>query len=99
MGKFCTSVFSGYGGEAMRKKKLILNSVTSLLTQLMTIICGLIIPRLIISAYGSQVNGLVSSITQFLSVISLLDLGVGAVVQTALYRPLAERMIYRSVKL
>ena len=75
----------------MRKKKLILNSVTSLLTQLMTIICGLIIPRLIISAYGSQVNGLVSSITQFLSVISLLDLGVGAVVQTALYRPLAEK--------
>lgn len=74
----------------MRKKKLILNSVMSLLTQLATIVCGLIIPRLIISAYGSQVNGLVSSITQFLSVISLLDLGVGSVVQAALYKPLAE---------
>src|SRR5699024_6089069 len=31
------------------------------------------------------------SITQFLSVITFLDLGAGAVVQTALYRPLAQK--------
>lgn len=35
-------------------------------------------------------NGLVNSITQFLGVITLLDLGVGAVVQSALYKPLSE---------
>lgn len=39
--------------------------------------------------YGSAVNGLVSSITQFLGFISLAECGVGAVVQSALYKPLA----------
>lgn len=34
-------------------------------------------------------NGLVNSITQFLAVISFLELGLGAVVQSALYKPLA----------
>ena len=40
--------------------------------------------------YGSEVNGLVSSITQFLGFISLAECGVGAVVQSTLYKPLAE---------
>ena len=48
-------------------------------------------PRLILGTFGSAVNGLVNSISQFLGVISLLDLGVGAVVQSALYKPLAEK--------
>ncbi len=73
-----------------RRKKLTLNTITSLLLQFTTIICGFILPRLILGAYGSEVNGLVNSIAQFLSIISLLDLGVGAVVQSALYKPLAE---------
>ena len=42
------------------------------------------------TAFGSDVNGLVNSITQFLGIISFLELGVGAVVQSSLYRPLAE---------
>ena len=73
-----------------RRKKLTLNTITSLLLQFTTIICGFILPRLILGTYGSEVNGLVNSIAQFLSIISLLDLGVGAVVQSALYKPLAE---------
>lgn len=40
--------------------------------------------------YGSEVNGLVNSITQFLHIIAFLDLGVGAVVQSSLYKPLAD---------
>lgn len=43
--------------------------------------------------YGSEVNGLVSSITQFLGFIALLDLGVGAVVQSAYYKPLYDHDI------
>ena len=54
------------------------------------VISGFILPRLILGTYGSEVNGLVDSITQFLGVITLLDLGVGAVVQSSLYKPLAE---------
>ena len=74
----------------MRKKKLILNTTTSLLLQIITVICGFIIPRLVLQEYGSDVNGLVNSITQFLAVIGFLELGVGAVVQSSLYKPLAE---------
>lgn len=72
-----------------RKTKLALNTTTSLILQFTTIICGFILPRLILVSYGSSVNGLVNSISQFLGIVSLLDLGVGAVVQSTLYKPLA----------
>lgn len=75
--------------SSSRGKKLAYNTVTSLVLQLTTIISGFIVPRLVLGAYGSDVNGLVNSITQFLGVITLLDLGVGAVVQSALYKPLS----------
>ena len=73
-----------------RGKKLAFNTVSSLMLQVVTVICGFILPRLIIGTYGSNVNGLVSSIAKFLGVVTLLDLGVGTVVQSALYKPLAE---------
>lgn len=75
----------------MRQKRLLYNTVSSLIFQLTTIVCGFILPRLILNAFGSEVNGLVNSIAQFLGVISFLELGVGAVVQSALYKPLAEK--------
>lgn len=70
-------------------KKLQLNTIVSLLNRLVIMVSGLILPRMIISAYGSETNGLVSSVTQFLGIITFLDLGVGSVVQSALYKPLA----------
>lgn len=73
----------------MREKRLAKNTVSSLMFQITTIICGLILPRLVLKGYGSEVNGLVNSISQFLGIISFLELGVGAVVQSALYKPLA----------
>ncbi|MBQ3195388.1 MAG: polysaccharide biosynthesis C-terminal domain-containing protein [Clostridia bacterium] len=76
-----------------RKTKLMLNSASSLLYQLITIVCGFILPRFLLTYYGSAVNGLVSSITQFLGFISLAECGVGAVVQSTLYKPLAENDI------
>lgn len=72
------------------KKKLLLNTMVSLVNQLLTIVCGFILPRFFLLYYGSKVNGLISSITQFLGFITLAELGVGAVVQSALYKPLAE---------
>lgn len=72
-----------------RKKKLILNFSTSLIYQIISFICGFILPRIRLTYYGSEVNGLVSSVSQFLSLITLCECGVGAVVQSALYKPLA----------
>ena len=74
-----------------RKKRLFYNTLSSFLYQLTTIICGFILPRLILSAFGSEVNGLVNSITQFLGFFSFMELGIGAVIESSLYKPLADR--------
>ena len=74
-----------------QKSLLRKNTISSFVFQATTIICGLIVPRLILKNYGSDVNGLVNSIKQFLSIISFLELGVGAVVQSSLYKPIAEK--------
>ena len=76
--------------SSSREKKLALNTITSLALEITSLIAGFILPRLILGAFGSEVNGLVSSISQFLGVITLLDFGVGSVVKSSLYKPLAE---------
>ncbi|EPB8163299.1 lipopolysaccharide biosynthesis protein [Clostridium perfringens] len=73
------------------KKKLYFNNIISLFYQVCAVIIGLVLPRLILKQFGSDINGVMTSITQMLSVISMLDLGVGAVVQSALYKPLADK--------
>ena len=75
----------------MHRKKLLWNTLTVLINQIVTVLCAFILPRAILHTYGSEVNGLVSSLTQFLSVISFMDLGIGAVVQASLYKPLSDR--------
>ena len=73
-----------------RKKKLFLNTGTAVLNQVATLVCGLIIPRLIIAFYGSTTNGLISSITHFLAFFSMMEMGVSSVVRASLYKPLAD---------
>lgn len=74
-----------------RDKLLILNSATSLISQAVSIVCSFLLTRFILLSFGSDVNGLVSSISQFLGFISFLEMGIGAVVKSALYKPLAEK--------
>ena len=74
-----------------RNTLLKFNSIASLIFQLVTLVCGFILPRLIIGYYGSAVYGLISSITQFLGIIALCELGMGAVVPASLYKPLANK--------
>ena len=65
------------------KNKLKWNSISAILLQVVTAVSGIILPRIIITNYGSGVNGLIASITQFLSYIALLETGIGGVIQTA----------------
>ena len=69
----------------------LLNTVSSLFLQIITIIGGFIIPRLILSHFGSETNGLVSSLNQFLNYVSLLEGGLNGVIMSYLYKPLASR--------
>lgn len=75
----------------MRSKKAFLNILTNLILQVFIFVYGFILPKIIMSKYGSNVNGLISSVTQFLAYISLLESGVGPVVKSILYKPISEK--------
>ena len=75
----------------MRSKKAIYNISTNLILQIVIVIYGFIVPKIIISSFGSNVNGLISSITQFLAYITLLESGFGPVVKSVLYKPIAKK--------
>lgn len=66
-----------------------LNILISLISQIVTLVCGLIVPGLMIRSYGSEAYGATTSIAQFLAYMSLLEGGVGSVARAALYKPLA----------
>lgn len=72
-------------------KKSIYNVLTGILGQVITIVMGIVIPRLVLVNLGSENNGLLSSITQILGYASLLEAGVGLASLQALYKPIAER--------
>ncbi len=74
----------------MDKLKLVRNILTGFVGQFIIIILGLIIPRLFIDSYGSDVNGLISTIAQIFTYMALLEAGIGAASQNALYKPLRE---------
>ena len=74
-----------------RKRKVIANLSSALLLQIVALVCGFILPRLILVSYGSAYNGIVNSINQFLSCVTLLRAGVGGVTRAALYGPLNEK--------
>jgi len=75
----------------MRSKKAIYNIISNLMLQFVVVIYGFIVPQIIISNFGSSVNGLISSITQFLAYITLLESGFGPVVKATLYQPIAKK--------
>lgn len=70
------------------KKRLFLNTSSAIIYQIIYIAYGFILPKLILNSYGSEVNGLVSSINQYLSIISLTEFGMTAIIQGSLYNPL-----------
>jgi O-antigen/teichoic acid export membrane protein len=81
-----------------------LNSLTTFANQIITTVCGIIIPRAMLKAFGSVLYGATTSISQFLSYITLLESGVGRAARAALYKPLADRdkvkisRVYNAIK-
>ncbi len=74
----------------MRGKKAAINMLCSLIQEFVSVVCGFILPRLILIAFGSKYNGLFTSISQFLGCAVLLRSGIGGATRAALYKPLAE---------
>lgn len=74
----------------MRSKKALKNITANLLLQLTAAISGLILPRFFIIAYGSTMNGMIVSVTQFITYLALVEAGVSAASIVGLYKPLAD---------
>ena len=75
----------------MDGKKGIKNIFYGVIAQAITIILGIIIPRLVLVNLGSEANGLLTSVNNILTYMSLLEAGVGTATQQALYEPVAEQ--------
>ena len=73
----------------MNIKKGAKNIVYSLIGQVIALGLGIFVPRLIIISYGSEVNGLLTSVSQVITYLALLEAGVGTASLQALYKPIA----------
>ena len=74
-----------------RTVAFIKNSASTALLQIITMFVGFFIPRIMIGVYGSEINGLISSIMQFIAYFNLVEAGISGAAVWALYKPLAEK--------
>ena len=74
-----------------RTQTFMKNLVSTAVLQVITVLVGLILPRVMLVAYGSEINGLVTSISQFIAYFSLVEVGLAGAAIYALYKPLAEK--------
>ncbi|MCR5232231.1 MAG: hypothetical protein K6B64_06260 [Acholeplasmatales bacterium] len=59
--------------------------------QVVTLIMGLIVPYVVLSTYGSEVNGLTSTIKQIILLSSLASAGITTAATYSLYKPIQEK--------
>ena len=74
-----------------RTKKVADNVLASVLSNVINLLCGLILPRLVLQNFGSAYNGITTSISEFISYISLMQAGIGGATIAALYKPIAKK--------
>ena len=67
-----------------------LNFISGMIAIFISTLCGFLIPRIIIRVFGSEVNGLISSINQYIGYASLLEGGITGIIIAKLYKPLLE---------
>lgn len=68
-----------------RSKKSLYNLIFGVGNQLVVLCVGLIVPRFFIMSYGSEINGLQSSIAYIYTYIALLEAGIGTATLQALF--------------
>lgn len=89
-----------------RRKASIRNTFVALLSEVLVTAVGLLFPKAVIVNYGSEANGLVTSLQQFIQYFTLLEAGLSGAAVFALYKPLAEgnqeqieRILYSAKKM
>ncbi|MEG0229103.1 MAG: hypothetical protein RR640_00690 [Oscillospiraceae bacterium] len=72
----------------MKAKNGLYNVGFSALGQIITIVMGLVIPRLFVVSFGSEVNGMILTINQIFACFVILEAGIGVTTVQALYKQL-----------
>jgi len=73
-----------------RSRRGFKNVAYGLLGQAVVLGLSLLVPRLFILHFGSEVNGLLSVVTQVFAYFALLEAGLSTSIMTALYRPIVD---------
>lgn len=72
----------------MRVKTAKINVLVSIMLQVMTLLYGLLLPRYMIVYYGSEVNGLLTSVKTVLSSFTIVEAGLSLAVLSVIYLPI-----------
>lgn len=73
-----------------KAKKFFVNLGMSIVSQVIILFLGFVIPRIIMLSYGSDTNGLTSTITQIFTYLSLLEAGISQATRNKLFKPINE---------
>lgn len=74
-----------------RQRNSINNLIWGIVGNIVTAAVAIIIPRLFIVNYGSEINGLLASIRQVYVYLALLEVGIGDASVVALYAPIGKK--------
>ena len=74
----------------MKEMKMIRNLVTPVVTHGALLIFSIITSRTILIGYGSETNGLISSVNQIFNYLALMEAGIGTATTQALYTAIAK---------
>lgn len=75
----------------MKIRNSMLNIIFSMLGFLISIVLSFVLPRMFINSFGSEMNGLLSSVNQIFIYISLFEAGIGIATIQALYSPIVNQ--------
>lgn len=73
----------------MRSRRAARNTIANIILQGIIFLSGIVLPRFFLMEYGSSINGMVTSVNQFLVYLGLAEAGVGTASMVALYGPLS----------
>lgn len=67
------------------------NAFFGFFNQFVILALGLVIPRLVLVNYGSEANGLLTTVTQIFTYVALLEAGIGNAAINAFYKPIVAK--------
>ena len=76
---------------AKKDNRIKYNLISGIVYQVILIVLSFLLPRLYLENFGSEVNGVLSTIKQIFVYMFLLESGVGLATTQALYKPVAEK--------